>query len=273
MINHTFISLIPKINSPTTPADYKPISLCNVILKIVTKTIANRVKLILPNIVKEFQSAFLPGRLITNNSLLVFETFHYLKKPRKKSNGYVGIKLDIAKAYDSLEWDFIQNTLTAMGFHSKILNSIMQCINSVTFSILINGSPTDSFKPQRDIRQGDPLSPYLFILCAEVLSGIIDKSQKDGLIHGIAIATNAPPISHLLYADDNILFCRAKRDEAKTIMHILKIYQEASGQQVNLAKSEMVFSPNIPLEDKKSFQDHLPVKISSSISKYLGMPT
>jgi hypothetical protein len=82
----------------------------------VTKTIANRVKLILPNIVNDFQSAFLPGRLITDNSLLVFEAFHYLKKHRKNSNGFVGIKLDIAKAYDSLEWNFINHTLKAMGF-------------------------------------------------------------------------------------------------------------------------------------------------------------
>jgi hypothetical protein len=115
-INLTYLCLIPKVNTPSTPSDYRPISLCNVILKIVTKTIANRVKIILPNIVKEFQSAFLPGRLITDNSLIVFETFQYLKKPRKNNNGFVGIKLDIAKAYDSLEWSFINNTLTAWGF-------------------------------------------------------------------------------------------------------------------------------------------------------------
>jgi hypothetical protein len=115
--------------------------------------------------------------------------------------------------------------------------------------------------------------PYLFIICAEVLSGLIKKGQQDGLINGISIASNAPAISHLLYADDSILFCRAKPEEASTIMNILKIYQEASGQRVNMDKSEMVFSPNISQDNKNQFQAELPIKISDNINKYLGMPT
>lgn len=123
----------------------------------------------------------------------------------------------------------------------------MICIRTVTFSILINGHPTDLFHPSRGIRQGDPLSPYIFIICAEVLSGLITKSQQDGLIHGISIATNAPEITHLWYADDSILFCGAKPEEVTVIMQILKLYQEASEQRVNLDKSDMIFNPNISL--------------------------
>lgn len=209
-INHTYISLIPKIKTPSKPEEFRPISLCNVLLKIITKTLANRIKVILPNIVYENQSAFLLVRLITDNSLIAFESFNYINKPRKHNNGFVGIKLDIAKAYDSLEWNFINNTLQAIGFPPNLVKTIMLCISSVTFSVLINGQPTDPFQPKRGIRQGDPLSPYIFILCAEVLSGMIARDQINGLITGISIATNAPPISHLLYADDIILFCRAK---------------------------------------------------------------
>jgi hypothetical protein len=209
-INHTYISLIPKLSSPNFPSDFRPISLCNVILKIVTKTIANRIKNVLPSIINDQQSAFLPGRLITDNALIVFEAFHYIKRPRKKDNGFVGIKLDIAKAYDNLEWNFIENIMRAMGFPPNTINVIMNCIRIVSFSILINGQPTESFSPNRGIRQGDPLSPYIFIICVAVLSGLITKNLHEGHIHGVTIATNAPPISHLLYANDCILFCKAK---------------------------------------------------------------
>lgn len=190
---------------PIKPDEFRPISLCNVILKIVTKTLSNRIKQILSNIVHENQSAFLSRRLITAKSLIAFETLHYINKPRKKKNGFVGVKLDIAKAYDSLEWTFINNTLIAMSFPPNLIKIIMLCITSVSFSILINGHPTDSFQPKRGIIQGDPLSPYIFILCVEVLSGMIDRAQRNGLISSISIATNAPPISHLLY-DDDIFF-------------------------------------------------------------------
>jgi len=165
--------------------------------------------------------------------LIAFETFHYIRKPRKKNNGHVGIKLDIAKTYDSLEWDFIELTFKVMGFPNNMIFTIMQCIRTVTFSILINGHLSDTFSPNRGLGQGDPLSPYLYIICVEVLSGMIDKAQKDGQIKGIAIATNAPAISHLLYADDSILFCRAKLEEGKAIMDILQNYQ-AMGKKSTL---------------------------------------
>lgn len=221
----------------------------------------------------ESQSAFLPGRLITDNSILAFEAFHYLKKPRYRQQGYVGIKLDIAKAYDSLEWDFVETTLKVMGFHPKMVALIMCCIRTFSFAILVNGQRTKVFLPHRGIRQGDPLSPYLFIICVEVLSVLLTESMEQGKLHGISIATNALSITHLLYADDNLLFCKARPEEALAISNILQLYQRLSGQQVNMDKSEMVFSPNMSYDTKCSFQNHLPVQISNTIPKYLGIPT
>jgi hypothetical protein len=196
--NHTNICLIPKNKTPTSPKDFRPISLCNVILKLITKTIANKIKPLLPNIISDNQSAFIPGRLITDNTLIAFDIFHYLKHTNRK-NGFVAIKTDMAKAYDRLEWPFIKSIMLNMGFPQHLVSLIMRCVSTVSYIILINGRPSARFRPQRGIRQGDPLSPYLFIICANVFSNLISKAQLNNKIHGVKIAPEAPEISHLFF--------------------------------------------------------------------------
>jgi hypothetical protein len=215
----------------------------------------------------------LSGRLISDNTLIAFETFHHLKHNTNKKKGYVGIKLDMAKAYDRLEWDFIHTTLTTMGFPNNLVQTIMKCVSSVTFSILVNGQPSQSFKPNRGIRQGDPLSPYLFILCADVFSNMISDKQNQSLINGLAIAQNAPKISHLFFADDSLIFCKANKEEVAHLKAIFEEYQRISGQQINMDKSEMTFSPKLYQHIKDDFHGILPLAITNNITKYLGMPT
>jgi hypothetical protein len=112
----------------------------------------------------------------------------------------------MTKAYDRVEWSFLRTTMQAMGFPSMICNNILNCVTTVSFSPLINGKPSPTFFPQRGLRQGDPLSPYLFILWDNVLSGLINQAQNNKIIHGIKIAHGAPEISHLLFADDSLFF-------------------------------------------------------------------
>jgi len=271
--NKTFICLIPKINSPNVASDFRPIALCNVMLKIITKTIANRIKPILSYIISPYQSAFVPGRLITNNVLLAFETFHKLHLLKNRKKGFIGLKLDMAKAYDRLEWNFIEATLIIIGFPTNMVNIIMKCIRSVKFSILINGHATDYFSPQRGIRQGDPLSPYLFILCAEVLSSMITQSQIAGNLTGLAIAKNDVPITHLLFVDDSLMFCRADEKDAEELNSILVSYQKAFGQKINLEKSELMFSKNVGKNKRAAIQRILGIPITDKIKKYLGLLT
>ncbi|GAU20573.1 hypothetical protein TSUD_33200 [Trifolium subterraneum] len=270
--NKTNIWLIPKINNPVYPSDFRPISLCNVTLKIITKTIANRLKPILPTIISPNQSAFVPGRLITDNTLIANEIFHYLSQTTRKT-GYVGIKTDMAKAYDRVEWVFLKVTLETMNFPHNLVNTIMKCVSTVSFSILINGQPTKPCLPERGLRQGDPLPPYLFITCADVLSGLITKAQQNQLIHGVKVAPGAPEITHLFIADDSLMFCRENDSETHQIKSIITQYQQASGQLVNYNKSELIFSKKVSQETKLSIQQILPMSSVDHYSKYLGQPT
>ncbi|MCH82913.1 putative ribonuclease H protein [Trifolium medium] len=163
--------------------------------------------------------------------------------------------------------------MEAMGFPHHLTDAIMDCVSNVSFSILINGKPSQPFTPQRGLRQGDHLSPYLFILCANVLSGLISKAQYQKKLHGIKIAHGAPEVSHLLFADDSLFFCRANKKEAQTIKDIISDYQEASGQLVNMDKSDLMFSKHKPQPMKAMLHTILPMKMVSHFSKYLGMPT
>jgi hypothetical protein len=270
--NQTNICLIPKKNNPTLPSDFRPISLCNVTLKVITKTIANRLKGMLPEVISPNQSAFIAGRLITDNIIAAYEVFNFFKQS-KSNKGYIGIKTDMAKAYDRVEWIFLQTTLETIGFPQHLTNTIMQCVKTVQFSILINGKTSQQFYPQRGLRQGDPLSPYLFIICANVFSNLITKAQQGKAIHGVKVAHGAPEISHLLFVDDSLLFCRATDQEAQEIKNIILDYQEASGQLVNMDKSEIIFSKHVPHYRKEAIRQILPMQQVSQFSKYLGMPT
>ena len=158
-LNHTFITLIPKVKSPEFISEYRPIALCNVLYKLVSKVLANRLKRVLPQIIFETQSAFQPDKAISDNILVPFETLHHMKMKKVGKGGHVALKLDMGKAYDRLEWEFLKMIMEKMGFHPTWVGWIMECIKSITYSILVNGEPKGHILPTRGIRQGDPLSP------------------------------------------------------------------------------------------------------------------
>jgi len=163
-VNNTFITLISKIKALNTPKDFRPISLCNVIYKLVSKVLVNRLKSILPSIIHEGQSAFVPGHMITDNILVAFEHFHYMKKKRRNGGkGYMALKLDMSKTYDRVEWVFLEQRLTKLGFNTSWVRLIMECVTTVTHIVLVNSQATFHFQPSRGLPQEDLLSPiYIF---------------------------------------------------------------------------------------------------------------
>jgi hypothetical protein len=203
--NHTFIALVPKKLGTSSVHQFRPISLCNVIYKIISKILANRFKGLLHHFISPFQSAFVPSRNIQDNSILVHELFNSINSKRGRG-GLMAIKIDMEKAFDRMEWSFIFTILSKLGFAPMWINWICICITTPSFSILINGSPFGLFCPERGLRQGDPLSPFLFILGTEVISRLLIRSESQDLLKGIKIAKNYSPISRILFADDLILF-------------------------------------------------------------------
>ena len=179
----------------------------------------------------------------------------------------------MSKAYDRVEWPFIRAVLSKFGFPTHFSNMIMACVSSVSFSFNINGQVSGHVTPTRGLRQGDPISPYIFVMCAEVLSSMIRKSIAEGQIHGVKVCRGAPEISHLFFADDSIFFTRSSVEESCRLKSILTRYCQASGQVINYEKSEISFSANVDSQVRARIIECLNVREVTHQNKYLGLPS
>ncbi|XP_062093901.1 uncharacterized protein LOC133799929 [Humulus lupulus] len=271
-LKETNIVLIPKTSAPQFMSDLRPIALCNVVYKIVSKVLANRLKNVLHHVISEAQSAFIPGRLITDNILVSFEVMHYMKRKRAGKEAFMAIKLDMSKVYDRVEWGFLEAMLQKMGLHARWVDLIMRCVSGVRYTITTEGKEIGPIIPSRGLRQGDPLSPYLFLICAEGLSTLLSDFERQGKIRGCKVARATPSISHMFFADDIYLYCRATAEEAYHVVDALSIFQRASGQQVNLNKSSVFFSSNAGEACRREMCSILNMQEADEHSMYLGLP-
>ncbi|KAL2942986.1 LINE-1 retrotransposable element ORF2 protein [Bienertia sinuspersici] len=271
-MNQTFLALIPKGPSQERAADFRPISLCNTSYKIISKCMVNRLKGIIRDIGGEFQNAFIPGRLMNDNCLLAHEIINWVKHKKKGKLSASVLKIDLSKAYDRIRWDFLQKVLEAHGFPSKWITLIMQCVTTVQYSILVNGEPTTPFSPKAGLRQGDPLSPYLFILCMDILSKGLVNLQNQRKLEGLQISRGGPKISHLFFADDALFFFKVTEESCETLKNCLNSFCKISGELININKSFAMFSPNTPTQLRANCKVKLQVDSGNSIGSYLGCP-
>ncbi|CAA0833358.1 DNAse I-like superfamily protein, partial [Striga hermonthica] len=269
---HTVITSILKCLYPDSLSNFRPISLCGVLYKVVANIIAQRLKLCLNSCISSAQTAFVPGRSLLDNVVNAQEVFYYFHKHRSGPHAFMAIKLDMEKAYNRVEWICIKVIMRKMGFHGKFINWILSCISHPTFSFNLNGANCGFVKATRGIRQGDPLSPYLFIIVSEVLSSYLHYLMTSRQFKGIKIAKNAPMLSHLLFADDALVFCKADDYHARLMLNILHNYKGFTGQKVNLHKSSMFLSRNCRPDMVCRISAILSGVVVKRSSRYLGLP-
>jgi len=266
-LNATFIALVPKAEESNTPDKYRPIALCNIIYKIVSKVIATRLKPLLPLIISPEQSGYVEGWQIMDGIILTHEIIHSLKQTKKPS---MLLKIDLSKAFDSISWVYIQKILAAFGFSPSWVRWIINLLSSSFFSVLINRIPSATFRPSIGIRQGDPLSPFLFVTMAEGLGRSLNSALSSQRLKGLSFH-NSPTFSHQQFVDDNMLFGHPSIQEARLLKAILANFSDASGALINRIKSQIFFF-NTPASTQKAIARILGFTIALLPSKYLGAP-
>lgn len=267
-MNTTAIALIPKKPEACSLTDYRPISCCNVVYKLISKIIANRLKPILTECVSPNQAAFLKGRSLGENVLLATELIKdYNKSSCLKS---AMIKIDIRKAFDTVCWDFVIKVLQAQHFPPMFITWVTECISSPRFSVAINGELAGFFEGKKGLRQGDSISPYLFIMLMEVLSRLLDKAEAVGSyrLHPLCVS---PKLTHLLFADDLLVFSDGSWGSTTGIKRVMDQFKDWSGLVTNESKSE-IFYEGYTDTQATVLSDLSGFRRGNFPTRYLGLP-
>ncbi|GJU89583.1 RNA-directed DNA polymerase, eukaryota, reverse transcriptase zinc-binding domain protein [Tanacetum coccineum] len=268
-VNATLISLVSKMQNPNKVSDFRPIACCNVIYKCISKIVTNKIKGVIGKLVNESQSAFIAGRQITDNILLAQELFKgYNRKLKFKR---VAFKIDLEKAYDTIDWRFLKVVLEQFGFPGKMVDWIMVCVSTTKFSININGEREGYFSGGRGLRQGDLMSPYLFTLVMEVFSIIMGRNigrNKDFKYHH---GCKKLQITQLCFADDLLVFCHGDIKSVNTIKESLEEFSSYFGLKANMNKSTVFFG-GLTIAEQSIILDITPFAIRSLPVRYLGVP-
>lgn len=267
-INITTLVLLPKKDNPTSIKDYRPLACCSVLYKIISKILASWLGRVLPDLVFESQGAFISHRSMKHNIHLCQELMNHY------SRTYVSprctIKADLQKAYDSIEWGFIIDMLQKLNFPTLFIEWVELCIGTTGFSVQFNGSLHGFFPGKRGLRQGDPMSPLLFVICMEYFSRACkwEVVQKSFLFHPRCRKLG---ITHLCFADDVMVFCQGSVRAVEVVKKVLHHFYEVSGLRVNESKSEF-YSAGVNEEGIAQLKGALNMEEGTLPVRYLGVP-
>jgi hypothetical protein len=267
-INSSFITLIPKNNNPVTPNDFRPISLLNSILKLITKLMADRLQAIIIPLIHKNQYGFIKTRTIQDCLAWTFEYIHQCQQSKRE---LVILKLDFEKAFDTIEHDTILKMMEKIGFTETWIGWVEKILNSGSTSVMLNGIPGKQFQCKRGVRQGDPLSPLLFVLAADLLQHIVNKAHRQGIF---SLPINADPSNNfpiIQYADDTILILKASQRELFCFKGLLQSFSDSAGLKVNYTKSQMI-PLNLTQEQAVNLANTFGCQLGSLPFTYLGLP-
>jgi hypothetical protein len=265
-LNRALITLLPKKQEASSVNDYRPISLVHCVAKLIAKTMSRRLAPVLPTLVSANQSAFIKGRAIHDNFMLVQQlakSFHRAKAPT------VLLKLDIARAFDTVSWPFIIELLQHLGFGQIWINLVCLLLSTASTRILVNSVPGDEIYHHRGVRQGDPLSPMLFVLVMEIFHLIVDFAARLGLLSALPGSRGACRTS--LYADDTVVFIKPSISDCATFRDLLQIFGSATGLHTNFLKSSAT-PIRCSAEERQIIAQHLLCPVKDFPIPYLGVP-
>ena len=267
--NSNIIAILPKTNDVVSINQYRPIAMANFKFKVISKVLADRLAVIMPSIVSQEQMGFIHDRNIKDCLCIASEAANLLHN--KAYGGNIAMKIDITKAFDTLEWYFLLKVLKNFGFNESFCHWIHVILQSAYLSISINGQSHGYFNCTRGVRQGDPLSPLLFCLAEDVLSRSIKKLVEDGKIERIKSSRNTYVPSHSFYADDMMIYCKGKSSSLHALKDLFHRYELASGQVISTSKS-IIFSSTISQARLDNLTEILPFNTGSLPFEYLGVP-
>ncbi|KAK2385146.1 hypothetical protein QL285_072415 [Trifolium repens] len=265
-----FVTLIPKVCSPNSLSDFRPISLLGCLYKIIAKVLTKRLARVMDSIISPTQSAFIKGRNLVDGVLVVNEVVDWVKKQKKEC---IIFKVDFEKAYDSVDWSFLDYMLRRLGFCEKWIDWIRACVFAGNLSVLVNGSPTGEINIQRGLKQGDPLAPFLFLIVAEGFSGVMRKAVELGWFRGLSVGSDPVHpvhVSHLQYADDTICIGEATVENLWSLKAILRGFEMTSGLKVNFWKSGLCGLNVTPIFMEMAC-NFLNCRLGTIPFKYLGL--